>query len=89
MLDMLAAANPVLQAYYESGVPVPEALTDGIAAIRAEIKTHKEDAIKKRLREIAAQRTGLLSAQEKRDALDREQADLESKLGIVKEPVTA
>lgn len=89
MLDLLASANGVKQAYYETGVPIPEPLVSGVESLRANIETHKRDAIQKRRKEIAAQRTGLLSAQEKRAALDAEDAALEAALGIAKEPVTA
>lgn len=88
MVDMLARASQVKQTYEDAQLPVPEALADGIAALRAEIDTHKKDAIQKRLKDIAAQRTTLLSAQEKRAALDAEEAALKASLAP-KEPVTS
>lgn len=88
MIDMLASASTVKQTYEDTQVPVPESLIDGITALRAEIDTHKRDAVMKRLREIAAQRTGLLSAAEKRASLDAEEAALKASIGHVPTPTS-
>lgn len=81
MIDMLASASTVKQTYEDAQVPAPDSLVEGIATLRAEIDSHKRDAIQKRLKEIAAQRSGLLSAQEKRATLDAEEAALRASLG--------
>lgn len=80
MVDMVARAQGVKTEYERSQVPVPQALSDGIDRLRVEIETHKREAVQKRLREIAAQKTTLLSVTEKREALDKEEADLKASL---------
>lgn len=88
MVDLLSSALGVRQAYYETGVPVPEGLMSGIDTLKAQIDTHKRDAIQKRLKEIKAQKTTLLSVTEKRAALESEEAALLESLAP-KEPTPA
>lgn len=57
-------------------IPVPEYVDDNIRVVRREIESRIADRKAQRVRELKAQREGLKSAQEKRDAIDKELAAL-------------
>lgn len=89
MVDLLHVSEGLKSTYEKKELPVPEPLSTGIETLNASITSHRRDAIAKRLKEIRAQKTTLLSVQEKRDALDKEEASLQAQFSGSKEPVPA
>jgi hypothetical protein len=88
MVQLLTDARAVRGTYEEKELPVPEQIVEGINTLDTAINLHAEDSVKKRLREIAAQRTSLESRDDKLGRLNEEEARLKARLGR-KEPVTA
>jgi hypothetical protein len=87
-LFALSALGKQLQAEYATRqMSAPAWLTDQLGVLEREITMRRKDDLEKKLREVKAQRTGLETASEKRERLDREQTELEKQLGIT--PVTA
>jgi len=73
----LASFGRQFRAEHEAlNVPVPEYVDDNLRAIRKEIDSRLADRRATRVRELKAQRAGLATAQEKRDAIDKELAAL-------------
>jgi len=77
----LAAYAKMVSAEYDArGVSHPEWLDDAIRTLNTDITARTRDALEMRLKEITAQRTQLMSADEKRAKLDAEEAALREKL---------
>lgn len=77
----LAAYGRLLHEQYSTlAVPVPDWLPDSLSRLGREILAKRQDSIEKRLKDIRAQRTQLLSADEKRRMLDAEAEVLERQL---------
>lgn len=73
----LATFGRQFRAEHETlNVPVPEYVDDNLRSIRKEIDNRLADRRAVRIRELKAQRVGLATAQEKRDAIDKELAAL-------------
>ncbi len=62
-------------------VPVPEYVDDNLRSIRKEIDSRLADRRAVRVRELKAQRDSLKTAQERRDAIDKELAALGETVG--------
>jgi hypothetical protein len=78
---MLSAFGKTLRSEFQNReFPVPEWLVDQLAALDREILSRRRDELERRLKDIKAQRSTLESASEKRERLDREQAELEKQL---------
>ena len=82
MLVLRVFGRGMTEEYSRIMVPSPEWLTDVMAKLTREIDARRRDELEKRLKEIKAQRSTLRTAEEKRAALDDEQAALERQLGI-------
>lgn len=75
----LAAAGRSLRAEYEVlQLEVPDELDTGLKAVRREINDRVADRKAARLKELKARRATLKTAEEKRDELDKQIAELES-----------
>ena len=78
-LVALAAFGRQLRNEYEAlKVAEPEFVDTNLKSLRREIDGRLADRRETRIRELRAQREGLKSAQEKREAIDRELAELEA-----------
>lgn len=78
----LAAFGRQFRAEHETlNVPVPEYVDDNLRAIRKEIGSRLDDRRATRIRELKAQRENLKTAQERREAIDRELAELGDAVG--------
>jgi hypothetical protein len=74
----VAAFGRQFRAEFESlNVPVPEYVDDNIRVIRREISARLADKRAARVRELKAQRDSLKTAAERREAIDKELAELE------------
>lgn len=80
-LTLAAFAKGLHQEYDARSIPAPEWLDDRIRQLSREIETRRRDALEMRLKEIRAQKTNLMTADEKRTALAAEEAELTAKLG--------
>lgn len=80
-IELLALAEVVEAKFAAVGLTAaPEYLTDAIRTLKSEIAGRMRDAREKRLKQIRAQKTQLMSADEKRLALSKEEAELEELL---------
>lgn len=80
-LFALSAFGKSLRTEYQNReMPVPSWISDQLNALDREILARRRDELEKRLKDIKAQRTTLETAAEKRERLDKEQADLEKLL---------
>jgi len=78
----LATFGRQFRAEHEAlNVPVPEYVDDNLRAIRKEIDSKLSDRRAQRVRELKAQRDSLKTAQERRDAIDKELAALGEPVG--------
>lgn len=83
----LSAFGKSLQAeYLTHAVPVPDWLTTTMTTLGHEITSKTKDQLEKRKRELLAQRSGLETAEEKRNRIAKELAEIDAKLGV---PTTA
>ncbi len=78
----VAAFGRQFRAEHESlNVPIPEYVDDNLRVIRREIDARLADKRAARVRELKAQRDSLKTAQERRDAIDKELAALGETVG--------
>jgi hypothetical protein len=78
-LVAMAAFGRSFRAEYESlNVSVPEFVDDTLRTIKREIETRVADRRQARIRELKAQRDSLKTAAEKREAIEKELASLET-----------
>ena len=76
-LVQLASFGRQFRAEHESlNVPVPEYVDDNLRVIRREIDARLADKRAARVRELKAQREGLKTASERREAIEKELAAL-------------
>jgi hypothetical protein len=76
-LVQLASFGRQFRSEHEAlNIPVPEYVDDNLRAIRREIESKMADRKATRVRELKAQRDSLKTAQERRDAIDKELAAL-------------
>lgn len=84
-LVALSAFAKVLHAEYEArNINVPEWLDDSRRTLAREIEGRRRDALELRLKEVRAQKSGLMTASEQREALAAEEAALTSELAATK-----
>lgn len=77
----LAVDAKALRAEYERRtLPVPEVLDDSLRSLDRDIEARRRDALELRLKEVRRQRAATMSAEEKRQKLAAEEADLEALL---------
>ena len=82
MLALRAFGRAVVNEFANVAIPAPEWLTDTMTRLGREIDNRRRDELEKRLKEIRASRSTLLTVSEKRAALDAEEAELQQQLGI-------
>ena len=82
-LVAMSAFGKQLRAEYETqGISIPEFVDDNLRAIKREIESQTADRRAARVRELKAQRDGLKTAAERREAIDKELADLGETVGV-------
>lgn len=82
-LVALSAFGKQLRGEFEAQkVAVPEYVSDTLNSIAREIDARMADRRATRIRELKAQRAGLATAQEKRDAIEKELAALGEPVGV-------
>ena len=82
-LVALSAFGKQLRGEFESQkIPVPEYVSDNLNSISREIDARMADRRATRIRELKAQRDSLKTAQERRDAIDKELAVLGEPVGV-------
>lgn len=80
-LVALAAFGRTLRAEYEQRqMSGPEWLDERLRSLNREIELRRRDVLELRLKEIRAQKTQFLSREERRTALEKEEAALEAVL---------
>lgn len=85
LVELAVETQAVKEGFEQFDIPVPEAILDGLDTLRTEISTRKADAIKKRLRELAAMDAQDKTTTERRDDRAKERERLEAQLGIKKD----
>lgn len=83
MLALRAFAKSLRVEFETSGAEVPEWLDDKIRALNREVQVRLADSLEKRLKDIAAQKTGLETAAEKRARLALEEEKIKAQLASV------
>ena len=82
LVAMSAFGKQFRSEYEAQNISVPEFVDDNLRAIKREIESRVADRRAARVRELKAQRSSLASAQEKRDAIDKELELLGEKVGV-------
>ena len=80
LFALSALGKSIHKEYQERGLPTPIWLGEQMATLEREILARRRDELEKRLKDIKAQRSTLETASEKRERLDKEQAELEKQL---------
>lgn len=80
MLALIVFARGLRAAHEEFKVAVPEWLDDKIRALNREIVGKTRDALELRLKEVRQAKTQLMTPSERREALAKEEAELEAQL---------
>jgi hypothetical protein len=87
-MDQMIANSALLKTfiteYTVQGIPVPEWMTNSVSELNREIAARKRDSLMKRVKELKAQQTTLLSAEEKRSLVAAELAAIEGQLEELK-----
>lgn len=81
LVAILAFGRQMASTFGSFSIPAPEWLTDNITALEREVRSRHQDMLENRLREIRSRREALRTAEEKRAAIDREEAELLAALG--------
>lgn len=81
LVAILAFGRQMVSTFGSFSIPAPEWLTDNITALEREVRSRHQDMLENRLREIRSRRETLRTAEEKRAAIDREEAELLAALG--------
>lgn len=82
MIALEAIGKVVVAGYPTHSIAPPEWLTSTLTTLNHEITGKTKDQLEKRKRELIAQRSGLESAEEKRQRIAKEIAEIDAKLGV-------
>lgn len=80
MLALVTFGKSLRAEYEARGIMVPEWLSEKLRVLNREIESHRRDALELRLKEIRAEQTRLQTPAERREALAKEQEQLEAAL---------
>lgn len=81
LIELRAGARVLELEYQAANYEVPEWLKERTVMLDAEIKRLRADTMRKRVRELVAQKSALRTADEKRADVDAELARLQAELG--------
>jgi hypothetical protein len=84
MVELAWVGTSLRAAFEAKNVAVPEWMDDSLRRVNRAIESHRRDALELRLREVRRQQDALKTPTERREALAREQAELEAQLATAK-----